>query len=124
ADVAECHGQCYRILGRPKAATSKLLEARRLQTPDRARTRTYAETGLALSYLHGGDLDAALEAGSRALDLAKGVTSTRTSELFGELDATFATYDRSAGARQWRAAASAAAVLPVGGGHREGLRSR
>jgi hypothetical protein len=106
-DVAECQGHCLRLLGKREAAIDRLLQSRVTQSPARTRTRAYAEADLALAYLQGpdADLEAALDAGWRALDLASDVNSTRITDKLRELDTAMATYDQVA-VREWRASAA------------------
>lgn len=108
-DVAECVGHCHLLLDRPEAAAERLLEARVRQDTGRARTRSYAEADLALSYLRrqAPDLDAALEAGYRAVDVAGPVSSVRVNEKLTELDAAFASHNRTVSVREWRVNAQA-----------------
>ncbi|MEX5634671.1 transcriptional regulator [Parafrankia sp. FMc2] len=107
-DVAECQGHCFMLLGRAVIAEQRLLEARDLQGPARARTRAYAEADLALSYLRRPrpDLDAALEAGYRAVELAGSVSSTRITNKLTELDGAMAGFSTVVAAREWRARAT------------------
>lgn len=107
ADVAECQGHCFLLLGRREAAIERLLHSRDTQSPDRTRTRTYAEADLALAYLHGPriNLEAALDAGWRALELASDVNSTRITGKLRELDTALAAHNQVA-VREWRARAA------------------
>lgn len=103
-DVAECQGHCLLLLGRPEAAERKLLEARELQRHARARTRSYAEADLALSYLRRPrpDLEAALDAGYRAVDLASQLSSGRVTTKLRELDKEVGRRFQTVATRQWR----------------------
>jgi hypothetical protein len=110
-DVAECVGHCYLLLDRPEQATEHLIEARGLQVSSRARTRSYAEADLAIAYLRGRspDLEAALDAGQRAIDYAGPVPSVRVTDKLRELDTAFDPYSGSVTVQEWRT--SAATVL-------------
>jgi len=110
-DVAECVGHCYMLLDRPEQATEHLLEARVLQVSSRARTRSYAEADLAIAYLRrrAPDLEAALDAGQRALDYAGPVSSVRVTDKLRELDTAFSSYNGSVTVQEWRT--SAATIL-------------
>ncbi|KDA41298.1 hypothetical protein BMG523Draft_03886 [Frankia sp. BMG5.23] len=101
-DVAECHGHCLLLLGRARPAETKLLEARSLQGAARARTRSYAEADLALAYLRRPtpDLEAALEAGYRAVAVAGQLSSSRVTEKLRELDRELDTHPTVA-VREW-----------------------
>jgi tetratricopeptide (TPR) repeat protein len=107
ADVAECHGHCLLLLGRPEQAIAHLEQSRTRQSPDRARTRSYAEAGLAVAHLRrpDADVEAALDAGGRALDLASEVVSTRITDKLRELDTAFAAHDHVC-VRRWRTRAA------------------
>ncbi|CAI7978749.1 Transcriptional regulator [Frankia sp. Hr75.2] len=107
-DVAECQGHCFLLLGRAEMAEKRLLEARDLQGPARARTRAYAEADLALSYLKRPrpELEAALEAGYRAVEVAGPVSSTRIVNKLAELDRTIAGFSKAVAAREWRSRAA------------------
>jgi hypothetical protein len=104
-DVAECVGHCYLLLGRPEEAASHLVEARVLQDEGRARTRSYAEADLALAYLQcrAPDLDAAIDAGRRAVEYAGPVSSVRVTDKLRELDTAFTPYNGSADVQELRA---------------------
>jgi hypothetical protein len=110
-DVAECVGHCYLLLDKPEQAAQHLIEARSLQVSSRARTRSYAEADLALSYLRGRspDLEAALDAGQRAIEYAGPLSSVRVTDKLRELDTAFTSYGASVTVQEWRA--SAATVL-------------
>jgi hypothetical protein len=112
-DVAECQGHCLLLLGRATAGERRLLAARDLQADTRARTRSYAEACLALSYLRrpAPDLEAALAAGYRAASFASGLTSTRVTEKLRELDRVIAQHPTVA-AREWRQAVAPLLRLP------------
>jgi hypothetical protein len=107
-DVAECVGHCYLLLDRPADAAEHLLEARVLQDPSRARTRSFAEADLAIAYLRSNspDLEAALDAGQRAVEFAGPVSSVRVTDKLRELDTAIAPYHRSDDVREWRRSAS------------------
>jgi hypothetical protein len=107
-DVAECVGHCYLLLDRPEQAAEHLLEARVLQDANRARTRSYAEADLAIAYLrsHSPDLEAALDAGQRAVDYAGPVSSVRVTDKMRELDNAFAPYLGSTDVQEWRTGAA------------------
>jgi hypothetical protein len=107
-DVAECVGHCYLLLDRPEQAAQHLLEARLLQDTGRARTRGYAEADLAIAYLRGRstDLEAALDAGHRAIDYAGPVSSARVAGKMRELDAALTPHQAEPGVREWRADAA------------------
>jgi hypothetical protein len=113
ADVAECQGNCFRLLGHKTMATERLIESCATQAPERARARSFAEAVLALTYLDGPrpDLDGALDAGGRALDLASQLTSTRVNEKIAELDASLRAFPQSVAVREWRARAATAVDL-------------
>jgi tetratricopeptide (TPR) repeat protein len=106
ADIIECHGHCFRLLRKSEQAIEYLVQSRVKQSPCRTRTRSYAEADLALAYLWGPrkDVDAALDAGGRALDLANQLTSTRITDKLHRLDTAFASFDHVA-VREWRARA-------------------
>jgi tetratricopeptide (TPR) repeat protein len=105
ADVAECQGHCFRLLGRREQAIEYLLQSRATQSQSRARTRSYAEADLAMAYLQPPDVDveAALDASRRALDLASDVHSTRITIKFRELDAALAPFSQQVAVRELRA---------------------
>jgi hypothetical protein len=108
-DVAECVGHCYLLLDRPERAAEHLVEARVLQDASRARTRSYAEADLAIAYLRSQspDLEAALDAGQRAVEYAGPVSSVRVTDKLRELDSAFAPYRAaSADVQEWRADAA------------------
>lgn len=107
-DVAECVGHCHLLLSKPERASEHLLEARQRQDPTRARTRSYAEADLALSYLRrdSPDLDAALDAAYRAVELASPVSSARVAEKMRELDGELGGHGDHGDVLAWRAAAS------------------
>jgi hypothetical protein len=113
ADVAKCQGHCFRLLGRRTIATERLLEASTTQSPGRVRIRCIAEAELALTYLDGPspDLDAALDAGGRALDLASQITSTRVNDKLADLDTLLRAFPQSVAVREWRARATTAVDL-------------
>ncbi|WP_045876166.1 hypothetical protein [Pseudofrankia sp. DC12] len=105
-DVAECVGHCYLLLDRPEQAAELLVEARVLQDSSRARTRSYAEADLAIAYLrsHSPDLEAALDAGQRAVKFAGPVSSVRVADKLRELDSAFAPYrSASSDVQEWHA---------------------
>jgi tetratricopeptide (TPR) repeat protein len=104
ADVAECHGHCLLLLGRPREAKTWLLQARQTQSNDRTRTRSYAEADLALAYLRQprSDVEAALEAGHRSLSLAQHLESGRITAKLGELNTQLAEHRRIVAVREWR----------------------
>lgn len=107
-DVAECVGHCYLLLDRPEQAAEYLLEARVLQDATRARTRSYAEADLAIAFLRGRspDLEAALDAGQRAVEYAGPLSSVRVTDKMRELDSAFAPYLGSTDVQEWRAGAA------------------
>ncbi|MDT3445861.1 MULTISPECIES: transcriptional regulator [unclassified Pseudofrankia] len=118
-DVAECVGHCYLLMDRPEQAAEHLLEARDLQVSSRARTRSYAEADLAIAYLRGRspDLEAAVDAGQRAVEYAGPVSSVRVTDKLRELDTAFAPHSGSVTVQEWRT--NAAPVLrrfPSGAG--------
>ncbi|SBW28152.1 transcriptional regulator [Protofrankia symbiont of Coriaria ruscifolia] len=104
ADVAECKGHCFMLLGKAREAEPLLLESRARQLPSRTRTRSYAEADLALSYLRrpGPDVEAALDAGRRAVELASHLDSVRITEKLRELDRGISRYDDVVAVREWR----------------------
>ncbi|WP_250279262.1 transcriptional regulator [Frankia sp. Cppng1_Ct_nod] len=104
-DVAECKGHCLLLLGKARDAEPFLLESRIRQAPSRTRTRSYAEADLAISYLRrpSPDLDAALDAGHRAVELASQLDSARITEKLRELDKRLTVHDDVVAVRQWRA---------------------
>jgi hypothetical protein len=103
-DVAECVGHCYLLLDRPEQATERLLDARGLQDDGRARTRAYAEADLAISYIRASssDLEAALDAGHRAIEYAGPVSSARVAGKMRELDSAFKPFWGAAEVQHWR----------------------
>ncbi|EFC80662.1 hypothetical protein [Parafrankia sp. EUN1f] len=107
-DVAECQGHCFMLLGKSTVAEQRLLEARYLQGEARARSRAYAEADLALSYLRRPrpDLEAAIEAGYQAVELAGSVSSTRITNKLTELDEAIAGFSKVVAAREWRSRVS------------------
>ncbi|MCK9924106.1 transcriptional regulator [Frankia sp. AgPm24] len=117
-DVAECRGHCLRLLERPEEAERQLVGARALQGAARARTRSYAEADLALAYLQrrSPELEGALEASDRALDVAGQVTSLRIVTKLTELDDALSVHPTVA-VREWRARARPllSAARPAGG---------
>ncbi|SNQ46142.1 conserved hypothetical protein [Frankia canadensis] len=102
-DAAECRGHCMLLLGRAREAQERLLEARALQRAARARTRSYAEADLALTYLRRAspDLEGALEAGYRAVRTAGQVSSQRIARKLAELDTALGEHPTVA-VREWR----------------------
>jgi hypothetical protein len=102
-DAAECRGHCLLLLGQAKEAEKMLIEARTLQGAARARTRSYAEADLALAYLRRPDaeLEAALEAGYRAVSVAGQVSSQRIAKKLTELDDALGEHPTVA-VREWR----------------------
>ncbi len=109
ADVAECHGHCLLLLKRPREAEKWLLEARRIQSGERTRTRSYAEADLALAYLRqpSSDVEAALDAGHRSVQLARHLESGRLARKLTELDTEIAGHSRIVAVREWRTEAAA-----------------
>jgi hypothetical protein len=107
-DVAECVGHCYLLLGRPEDAAEHLIEARVLQHGSRARTRSYAEADLALAYLQcrAPDLEAALDAGRRAVEYAGPVSSVRVTDKLREVDAALRPHNGSSDVRELRTTVS------------------
>ncbi|CAO5172420.1 Transcriptional regulator [Frankia sp. AiPs1] len=105
-DALECRGHCLLLLNRAKEAERMLLQARELQGAARARTRSYAEADLALTRLRRSspDLEGALEAGGRALDVAGQVTSLRITTKLSELNQALDTHATVA-VREWQARA-------------------
>nr|WP_322750173.1 MULTISPECIES: transcriptional regulator [unclassified Frankia] len=104
-DVAECKGHCFLLLGKAKAAEPLLLESRSRPPASRTRTRSYAEADLALSYLrqHGPDVEAALDAASRAIDLAGQLDSARITDKLREVDRRLSRHDDVVAVRELRA---------------------
>ncbi|MCK9896672.1 transcriptional regulator [Frankia sp. AgB32] len=102
-DAAECRGHCLLLLQRSQEATTNLLAARALQGDARARTRSYAEADLALTYLLGPspDLEGALEAGYRAVGVAGQITSQRITDKLTQLDQELGSHHTVA-VREWR----------------------
>ncbi|MCM3885687.1 transcriptional regulator [Frankia sp. R82] len=102
-DAAECRGHCLLLLDRAHDAETMLLQARELQRAARARTRSYAEADLALTRLRRSspELEGALEAGDRALDVAGQVTSLRITTKLSELDEALSAHSTVA-VREWR----------------------
>ncbi|KLL12802.1 hypothetical protein [Protofrankia coriariae] len=113
-DVAECKGHCFMLLGWTQQAEPLLLESRARQLPSRTRTRSYAEADLALSYLRrpGPDLEAALDAGNRAVDLASSLDSARITEKLRDLDRELSRHDDVVAVREWRRHAAPLVTRP------------
>jgi hypothetical protein len=107
ADAAACQGHCLLLLGKPEQAIAHLEQSQTKQSPGRARTRSYAEADLAVAHLRrrDADVEAALDAGDRALDLAREVVSARVTDKLRELDTAFAAYDHVC-VREWRTRAA------------------
>jgi len=103
-DAAECRGHCMLLLHRHEASEQSLLASRLIQSPERARTRSYAEADLALGYLRRPrpQVEAALEAAWRSRDVAGGLRSRRVSEKLAELDGVFGAFAAVSGVRDWR----------------------
>ncbi len=114
ADIAECKGHCFMLLGRARRAEPLLLESRARQLPSRTRTRSYAEADLALSYLRrsGPDVEAALDAGRRAVDLASTLDSVRITEKLRELDRELSRHGGIVAVREWRQHAAPLVARP------------
>ncbi|WP_239335495.1 transcriptional regulator [Frankia sp. CiP3] len=103
-DVAECKGHCFLLLGKAADAEPPLLASRSRQLASRTRTRSYAEADLALSYLSrpSPDVEAALDAASRAAELAGQLESARITDKLREVDRTLGRHNDVVAVREWR----------------------
>jgi hypothetical protein len=104
ADVAQHQGWCHLLLGQPVRSEACLLDALAGHDPARRRTRAYAEAELAITYVErrSADLEAAVAAGHRALDLAERVDSDRVAERVRALDRSLQPHDAVVAVSQWR----------------------
>jgi hypothetical protein len=105
ADIASHRGWCLAMLGRHRQAEASLLEALQRETGQRRRYLGCVQAMLGISHATRGeaDLEAALAAGHRALDLVGGVGSRRAVDRIGALDQALAPHAAdSVAVRQWR----------------------
>jgi hypothetical protein len=87
-DLAQHQGRCHLLLGQPTRSEACLLDALAGHDPARRRARACVEAELAITYVDraSADLEAAVAAGTRALDLADRVDSGRVAERVRGLD--------------------------------------
>jgi hypothetical protein len=104
ADLAQLHGFCHLLFGRPTRSEACLLDALAGHDPARRRARACIEAELALGYAQrtSADLEAAVAAGHRALDLADRVNSGRVAERVRTLDRSLQPHGAVVAVRQWR----------------------
>jgi hypothetical protein len=105
ADIASHRGWCLAMLGRHRQAEATLLEALQRETGQRRRYLGCVQAMLGISCATRGeaDLEAAVAAGHRALDLVGGVGSRRAVDRVGALDQALAPHAAdSVAVRQWR----------------------